>query len=149
MRHQLINECFENAIENVVKFWNIIRLASFDRLSNFIFRDKKWRFQDDVEIIKIRHVDKINFDRVWKKKFDKSRVLNSKFVIISKALLFASRRERFEIFDVSFDLWFRIRAQRIKRQKFDDESQMMRKTYLNSIFFFFAMIRFFSFDVLK
>ncbi len=73
-----------------------------------------------------------------KKRFDKNRILNSKFVVISKALLSASRRERFEIFDVFFDLWFRIRAQRIKRQKFDDESQMMRKTCLNSIFFFFC-----------
>ncbi len=69
--------------------------------------------------------------------------MNSKFVIISKALLFASRYERFEIFDVSFDSWFRVRAQRIKRQRFDDKSQMMRKTYLNSIFFFFCDDSFF------
>jgi hypothetical protein len=84
-----------------------------------------------------------------KKRFDKSRILNSKFVFTSKALFFASRREKFEIFDVFLDLWFRVRAQQIKRQRFDDESQMMRKIYLNSIFFSFAMIRFFSFDVLR
>jgi hypothetical protein len=82
-----------------------------------------------------------------KKRFDNNRVLNSKFVVISKALFSASRREKSEIFDVFLDLWFRIRAQRIKRQKLDDESQIVRKIYLNSIFFFFAMIRFFSFDV--
>jgi hypothetical protein len=82
-----------------------------------------------------------------KKRSDNNRVLNSKFVVTSKALFSASRRERSEIFDVFLDLWFRIRAQRIKRQRFDDESQIVRKTYLNSIFFFFAMIRFFSFDV--
>jgi hypothetical protein len=84
-----------------------------------------------------------------KKRFDRNRILNSKFVVISKALFSASRREKFEIFDVFLDLWFRIRAQRVKRQKFDDESQMMRKICLNSIFFFLAMIRFFSFDVFR
>jgi hypothetical protein len=72
-----------------------------------------------------------------KKRFDKNRILNSKFVVISKALFSAFRREKFEIFDVFLDLWLRVRAQRIKRQKLNDESQMMRKTYLNSIFFFF------------
>jgi hypothetical protein len=72
-----------------------------------------------------------------KKKFDKSRVLNSKFVVTSKTLFSASRRKKFEIFDVFLDLWFRIRAQRIKRQRFDDNSQIVRKIYLNSIFFFF------------
>jgi hypothetical protein len=82
-----------------------------------------------------------------KKKSDNNRVLNSKFVVISKALFSASRREKFEIFDVFFDLWLRIRVQRIKRQRLDDESQIVRKIYLNSIFFSFAMIRFFSFDV--
>jgi hypothetical protein len=50
-----------------------------------------------------------------KKRFDKSRILNLKFVVISKALFSASRREKSEIFDVSFDLWLRIRAQRAKR----------------------------------
>jgi hypothetical protein len=50
-----------------------------------------------------------------KKRFDKNRVLNSKFVVISKTLFSTSRREKFEIFDVFFDLWLRIRAQRIKR----------------------------------
>jgi hypothetical protein len=50
-----------------------------------------------------------------KKKFDNNRVLNSKFVVTSKTLFSASRRERSEIFDVFLDLWFRIRAQRIKR----------------------------------
>ncbi len=84
-----------------------------------------------------------------KKKFDKNRIWNSKFVVISRVLLSAFRRERFEIFDVFLDLWFRIRVQRIKRQIFDDESQRMRKIYLNSIFFFFVMIRFFSFDAFK
>jgi hypothetical protein len=84
-----------------------------------------------------------------KKRFDKSRILNSKFIVLSKTLFSASRREKFEIFDVFLDLWFRVRAQRIKRQRFDDESQMMRKTYLNSIFFFFAMIRFFSSTLLN
>jgi hypothetical protein len=82
-----------------------------------------------------------------KKRFDNNRILNSKFVVTSKALFSAFRREKFEIFDVFLDLWFRIRAQRVKRQRFDDESQIMRKIYLNSIFFFFAMIRFFSFNV--
>jgi hypothetical protein len=82
-----------------------------------------------------------------KKRFDKNRILNSKFVVISKTLFSAFRREKSEIFDVFFDLWFRIRAQQVKRQKFNDESQIVRKIYLNSIFFFFAMIRFFSFDV--
>jgi hypothetical protein len=149
MRHQLVSEYFENAIENVVRFWCIVRFASFNRLLNFIFRDKRWRFQNNVEIIKAWHVDEINFDRVWKKKSDKNRILNSKYVITSKALFSASCRERFKIFDVFFDLWFRIRAQRIKRQRLDDESQMMRKICLNSIFFFFAMISVFSFDVFK
>ncbi len=78
-----------------------------------------------------------------KKDLIKNKIWNLKFVVTSKALFSAFRREKFEIFDVSFDLWFRIRAQRVKRQKFDDESQMMRKTCLNSIFFFFTMIRFF------
>jgi hypothetical protein len=32
-----------------------------------------------------------------KKRFDKSRILNSKFVVISKALFSTSRREKFEI----------------------------------------------------
>jgi hypothetical protein len=82
-----------------------------------------------------------------KKKFDNNRVLNSKFVVTSKALFSTSRRERSEIFDVFLDLWFRIRAQQVKCQRLDDESQIVRKTYLNLIFFFFAMIRFFSFNV--
>jgi hypothetical protein len=73
-----------------------------------------------------------------KKRFDSNRILNSKFVVTSKALFAASRREKSEIFDVFFDLWFRIRAQRAKRQRFDDESQIVRKIYLNSIFFFFC-----------
>jgi hypothetical protein len=68
MRHQFVDEYFENAIENVVRFWRIVRFALFDRLSNFILRDKKWRFQENVEIIKTRHVDEINLDRVWKEK---------------------------------------------------------------------------------
>ncbi len=71
-----------------------------------------------------------------KKRFDKNRILNSKFVVTSKTLFSTFRRERFEIFDVFFDLWFRIRAQRAKRQRFDDESQIVRKICLNSIFFF-------------
>jgi beta-galactosidase GanA len=82
-----------------------------------------------------------------KKRFDKNRVLNSKFVITSKALFSTSRREKSEIFDVFLDLWFRVRVQRAKRQRLDDESQIVRKIYLNSIFFSFAMIRFFSFNV--
>jgi hypothetical protein len=86
----------------------------------------------------------IVFEKIF---FDKSRVLNLKFVVNFKALFSASRRERFEIFDVFLDLWLRIRDQRIKRQKLDDESQIVRKIYLNSIFFSFAMIRFFSFNV--
>jgi hypothetical protein len=45
-----------------------------------------------------------------KKRFNKSRILNSKFVVISKALFSTSRREKFEIFDVFLDLWFRIRV---------------------------------------
>jgi hypothetical protein len=72
-----------------------------------------------------------------KKRFNKNRILNSKFVVISRTLFSAFRREKFEIFDVFLDLWFRVRVQRIKRQRLDDESQMMRKTCLNSIFFFF------------
>jgi hypothetical protein len=39
-----------------------------------------------------------------KKRFDKNRILNSKFVVISKALFLASFFERFEIFDVFLDL---------------------------------------------
>jgi hypothetical protein len=71
-----------------------------------------------------------------KKRFNKNRILNSKFVVTSKTLFSTFHRERFEIFDVFFDLWFRIRVQRAKDQKLDDVSQMMRKTCLNSIFFF-------------
>jgi hypothetical protein len=71
-----------------------------------------------------------------KKSFDNNRVLNSKFVVVSRTLFFASRRDKFEIFDVSRDLWLRVLAQRAKRQKLDDESHMMRNVFLNSIFFF-------------
>ncbi len=68
-----------------------------------------------------------------KKKFDKNRILNSKFVVILRALFSAFRREKFEIFDVFFDLWLRVRAQRIKRQRFDDESQMSRSRVIHSV----------------
>jgi hypothetical protein len=61
-----------------------------------------------------------------KKSFDNSRVMKSKFVVVSKTMFFASRRDKFEIFDVSRDLWLRVLAQRIRRQRFDDESHMMR-----------------------
>jgi hypothetical protein len=84
-----------------------------------------------------------------KKSFDNNRVLNSKFVVVLRTLFFASRRDRFEIFDVSRDLWLRVFVQRAKRQKLDDELHMMRNVYLNSIFFFLIMIRFFSFNVRK
>jgi hypothetical protein len=50
-----------------------------------------------------------------KKKSDNNRVLNSKLIVSLKALFSASRREKSEIFDVFLDLWFRIRAQRVKR----------------------------------
>jgi hypothetical protein len=84
-----------------------------------------------------------------KKRFDKSRILNSKFVVISKALFSTFRREKIEIFDVSCDLWFRIRAQSIKRQKLDDVSQMMRKICLNSIYFFSQWFVFFHLTFLN
>jgi hypothetical protein len=45
-----------------------------------------------------------------KKSFNKSRILNLKFVIISKTLFSAFRREKFEIFNVCLDLWFQIRV---------------------------------------
>jgi hypothetical protein len=70
-----------------------------------------------------------------KKNFDNIRVLNSKFVIILKILLFAFLCDKSDIFDVSRDLWLRVLAQRVKRQKFDDESQMMQNVCRNSIFF--------------
>jgi hypothetical protein len=50
-----------------------------------------------------------------KKNFDNNRVLNSKFVVVLRTLFFASRRDKFEIFDVSRDLWLRVLAQRAKR----------------------------------
>jgi hypothetical protein len=73
-----------------------------------------------------------------KKNFDNIRVLNSKFMIVSRIFLFAFLRDRFDIFDVSRDLWLRVLAQRVKRQRFDDESQMMRNACRNSIFFLFS-----------
>jgi hypothetical protein len=70
-------------------------------------------------------------------------VLNLKFVVVSRTFFFASRRDRFEIFDVSRDLWLRVLAQRARHQSLDDESHMMRNVFLNSIFFSLIMIRFF------
>jgi hypothetical protein len=39
-----------------------------------------------------------------KKNFDNNRVLKLKFVIVFKTLLFAFRRDKFDIFDLSRDL---------------------------------------------
>jgi hypothetical protein len=50
-----------------------------------------------------------------KKNFDNIRVLISKFVIVSRIMFFASFRDKFNIFDVSRDLWLRVLAQRAKR----------------------------------
>ncbi len=135
MRHQFIDKHFENEIEYVVRFWRIIKFTFFDRLFDFVLRDKKIRFRNEVKIIIIQHVDEIDFDRVWKKNFDNIRVLNSKFIIVSRILFFAFLCDKSDIFDVSRDLWLRVLAQRVKRQKFDDESQMMRNVCRNSFFF--------------
>ncbi len=64
MWHQFIDESFENAIKYVVEFWRIVRFTSFDRLSNFVLRDEKCRFWDEIRIIKIRHVEEIDLCRV-------------------------------------------------------------------------------------
>jgi hypothetical protein len=50
-----------------------------------------------------------------KKNSDNIRVLISKFVIVSRIMFFAFFRDKFDIFDVSRDLWLRVLAQRIKR----------------------------------
>jgi hypothetical protein len=81
---------------------------------------------------------------VFKKKFfNNVRVLNLKFMIVLRIFVFASFRDRFDIFDISRDLWLRVLVQRAKRQSLDDESLMMRNVCRNSIFFSLIMIFFF------
>jgi hypothetical protein len=76
-------------------------------------------------------------------------ILNEKFSIVSITTSIVFLRVRTKILETFLDLWFLFFAQATKRQSLDDVSMRNRNAWRNSIFFFRAMIFFFSFVVLR
>jgi hypothetical protein len=86
---------------------------------------------------------------VSKKSSVKNLVLISKFFACSRTLFSKFLRVKSNILNTFFDRWFLNFVQQTNREKFDDESRIIRKIRRNFNFFFLAMTFFFSFEVCK
>jgi hypothetical protein len=88
-------------------FWIVCRISFFIiRNVNFETTLKQLKLDMSIKLISIV------FE---KKRSERNRVSNSKLVVISRILIATSRHEKFDIFNVSLNLWSRVLAQRIKR----------------------------------
>jgi hypothetical protein len=90
---------------------------------------------------------KITLIEFENKKSNKNLVLTSKSFAHSKTSFSWFLCIKSNILKTFFDRWFLDFDQQTKRQRFDDESQMMRKTRRNFIFFSIANFLFFVRDL--